>query len=173
MDLQSELGLTESIPNAMQSALLRLGATAGGTAVFAAVLGPLDRVAYRLTGGRRTLGRSLGALPVVMLTTTGARTGQTRTTPLNAFPVADDLAVIGTNYGRGTTPGWAHNLRANPQATLSHLGRTVSVVARPATAEQYEAVFAEAIRVYAGYARYRKKAVNEVPVFILKSEGAA
>lgn len=173
MGLQSDLGLVLEIPNAPQRMLQRIGATAVGTAVMRPLLGPLDRAVYKISRGRRSVGRSLGGLPVVMLTTIGARTGEQRTTPINAIPFEEDLALVGTNYGTGTTPGWAHNLRANPHAFVAHGGRERSVVAAEADDAQCETAFAEAIRVYAGYARYRRKAVNEVPVFILRAEVTA
>ncbi len=172
MGLQSELSLTAVTPNFMQRTLQRMGATAIGTAVFSVVMAPVDRVVHKMSKGRVTAGRSLGALPVVMLMTVGARTGERRTTPLSAVPFAEDLALIGTNYGRGRTPAWAHNLRANPQAVVTHQDRECSVVAVEADDEQYEAAFAAAIRVYPGYARYRRKAVNEIPVFLLTSRGS-
>ncbi|MDJ0954540.1 MAG: nitroreductase family deazaflavin-dependent oxidoreductase [Acidimicrobiia bacterium] len=167
MGLQQQLHLSAVEPNVVQRSLQRIGATSVGTSLFAMVLGPLDQVSHKLSEGRITIGRSLGALPVVMLTTTGAKTGKMRTNPVSAIPYGDDLALVGSNYGRGTSPGWAHNLRANPLATVSHRDHEVAVVASAAEGDQYEEVFAAAVGVYPGYARYRRTAANTIPVFAL------
>ena len=171
MGLQQRLHLPAVDPNVMQRSLQRIGATSVGTSLFAMVLGPLDELSHKLSGGRMTIGRSVGALPVVMLTTTGAKTGKRRTNPVSAIPHGDDLALVGTNYGKGTSPGWAHNLRANPLATLSHRNREVAVVASAAEGDRYEEVFAAAVSVYPGYARYRRAAANTIPVFVLAAAG--
>lgn len=172
MGLQSEMGFTLAPPNPLQRILQRIGATSVGTRLFSLVLGPLDRLSHKVSGGRITIGRSLGALPVVMLATRGARTGRIRTTPINAIPVGGDLALIGTNYGRGTAPGWCHNLRAEPRAEITHENVQYPVIARETKSAEYEDAFAAAIRIYPGYLAYRQKASNHIPVFMLKSEGS-
>ena len=172
MGLQSDMRFAVASPNLLQRTLQRMGATSLGTKMFSLVLGPLDSLSHKVSRGRITIGRSLGALPVVMLTTTGARTGEMRTTPINAIPVDDDLALIGTNYGKGSAPGWCHNLRAEPRAVVTHEKRRYRVVAREADSVAYEDAFAAAISIYPGYSVYRRKASNHIPVFILKSEGS-
>ncbi len=62
----------------------------------------------------------LAGLPVIMLTTTGAKSGLPRPMPLVGIPMGDDVAVIGSNYGQERTPGWVHNLLANPAATVDY-----------------------------------------------------
>ncbi len=173
MGLQSDMNLAPVEANRIQRLLQRVGATGIGTAAFSAILGPLDRLGHRLSKGRTTAGRSLGGLPVVMLTTIGARTGQKRTTPINVIPHGEDLALVASNYGRGTVPAWAHNLRANPAASLTFGGRDYRVVAREVGGSHYEQAFAAAITVYPGYARYRRKASNFIPIFVLTAEGSA
>jgi deazaflavin-dependent oxidoreductase (nitroreductase family) len=88
---------------------------------------------------------------------------------LAAIPVGDDLALIGSNAGSGKIPGWAFNLRAHPQAALTHNGRVVAVTAREANADEYETAFAAAIRLYSGYAGYRERADHTIPVFMLSN----
>ena len=171
MGLQSALGLEQVEPNAVQRSMQRLGGTQAGTAVFSRIIGPTDRALLRFTNGRITAGELFAALPVVLVMTTGARTGKQRTTPLNAIPVGEDLALIGTNFGSGTTPGWAHNLLAHPEAAVTYNNRVCEVTAHRAEGDEYEEAFAAAIRIYPGYADYRKRATNEVPVFVLTTKG--
>lgn len=171
MGLQTDIGYEQVGSNLMQRSLQRMGATQPGTAFFSKVMAPLDRSVYKLSKGRATVGRVFGNLPVVVLTTTGAKSGQQRSTPLNAIPLADDLALIGSNYGRGRTPAWAHNLLANRNATIAYNGTVHDAVARPIEGAEYEDAFAAAIRIYPGYAMYRTKATNEIPVFVLTAKG--
>ena len=109
-------------------------------------------------------------LPVIMLTTTGARRGKTRTMPLLGIPVGDDLAVIGSNYGQKSTPGWVYNLEADPSATVGYRDWTIAVTARRANEDQTNQTFNSANGLYPGYARYRTRADHRViRVFVLES----
>lgn len=172
MGLLTDMEFVPAKANAVQRALQSIGATDTGTALFAAVLGPIDRLVHKLSRGRATAGRALGAIPVVMLTTIGAHSGEERVHPLSAIPYEGEVALVATNYGRGKAPGWAHNLRANAAATLNYRGRDFEVVAAEVDHAEHDKVFAAAIRVYAGYARYRKKATNDIPVFLLRAKGS-
>ncbi len=171
MGLQADIGMEPITANVVQRFMQRVGATRLGTAVFSKVMSPLDRILHKASWGRLTAGRSFGALSVVLLTTTGARTGLERTTPINAIPIEGDLALVATNYGSGTTPGWAHNLLGNPGASITYENQIYGVVARAVTDDEYEAVFSAAIRIYPGYANYRRNATNEIHVFVLGGRG--
>jgi deazaflavin-dependent oxidoreductase (nitroreductase family) len=109
----------------------------------------------------------LVAFPMIVLGTTGARTGKKRKTPLAAIPVGDDLGLIASNAGSGTIPGWAHNLQANPEATVTYGRRLAAVVARTVHGDEYDQVFAAAERVYTGFAGYRERVDYTIPVFML------
>jgi deazaflavin-dependent oxidoreductase (nitroreductase family) len=75
-------------------------------------------VVFRMTGGRRTATSVNSGPPVVMLTTTGARTGLPRTVPVLGFPLGDDIAIAAGNFGPPEAPGWCVNLRGDPRAGL-------------------------------------------------------
>jgi deazaflavin-dependent oxidoreductase (nitroreductase family) len=128
---------------------------------------PIDRLVDRLSGGRTTATRALGGFPVVLLTTIGARSGERRSIPINAIPHRGNFALIGTNMGKGLTPAWVHNLRKLPRATLTYAKRDYPVLATEIDGEEYEEVFATAIGVYPGYARYRRASDYEAPIFVL------
>jgi deazaflavin-dependent oxidoreductase (nitroreductase family) len=83
--------------------------------------------------------------------------------------MGDDLAVIGSNYGQEHTPGWVHNLLANPAATVAYRDRSVEVNARAASDVEADAAFETASRFYPGYAKYRQRAHHRViRVFVLE-----
>jgi deazaflavin-dependent oxidoreductase (nitroreductase family) len=81
---------------------------------YARTLHHIDGVVYRLTRGRATFVSWVAGLPIVMLTTTGAKSGRRHTCPLVALPDGDRMVVIASNYGQYRNPAWYHNLRANP-----------------------------------------------------------
>ncbi len=173
MGLQADVEFTPPPrANVIQRVLHTFGATRPGAFVFSKTLAPMDRVSYRLSGGRFTVAGKIGGFPLVMLTTTGARSGLERTSPLTAIPVGDDLALIASNYGIGRVPGWAHNLRANPDATILYGNHSVPVQAREASGDETEVIFASAARIYPGYRNYRERSVNPIPVFVLEAAGS-
>ncbi len=104
-----------------------------GAWLFARVLHRVDRVAFHLTGGHRTVTSTLSGLPVVMLTTTGARTGTPRTVLVLAIPIGDATAVAAGNFGRVQDPGWCLNLRQEPRVQIVVDGELRHVVAEELT----------------------------------------
>ena len=130
---------------------------------------PDRQVLFRLTSGRLTVPGLMAGLPVIMLTTTGAKTGEARTMPLLGIPMDDDMAVIGSNYGQRSTPGWVYNLRAKPEAKVAHGSESVEVTARPASEAETEQAFEAGAAFYGGFPEYRKRASHrEIEVFILE-----
>jgi deazaflavin-dependent oxidoreductase (nitroreductase family) len=83
---------------------------------------PVDREVFRLSGGRTTLSALVSGLPIIMLTTTGARTGQARAVPVLGLPADDRLVLIASNFGKPSNPGWYYNLRAHPHAVVTWNG---------------------------------------------------
>lgn len=168
MGLLTELDYEVRSPNAFQRAIQALGSTKPVAWVFQKTLYPMDRALYRRSGGRLTVPGLLAGLPVVMVTTTGARSGVPRTMPLLAIPMGVGLAIIGTNYGQKPTPGWVYNLKADPKATVEYGGRSVGVVARPATDSETDVAFTLAAQVYSAFNEYRNRIEGrQVAVFVL------
>ena len=106
MGLLEELEYEVRSPNVFQRGIQTLGSTKPVAWLFQKTLYPMDRWLYRRSGGRVTVPGIIAGLPVVMLTTTGARSGEPRTMPLLGVPMGDSLAVLGTHYGQKPTPGW-------------------------------------------------------------------
>jgi deazaflavin-dependent oxidoreductase (nitroreductase family) len=131
-----------------------MAGTRPGSWVFARVARDLDRAVYRLTDGRATAASWASGLPVVMLTTTGARSGREITTPIVAVPDGDGLVLVGSNFGQANHPGWVHNLRANPRARVD--GR--EVLADETTGEERDRLLALATEVYPGFPAYVRRA---------------
>jgi deazaflavin-dependent oxidoreductase (nitroreductase family) len=172
MGLAADLGYRHSPPNAFQRAMQTIGSTRPGAWSFSHSLRHVDRLMYRLTGGRRSAPELLAGLPVVMVTTTGRKSGQPRTTPLIAPPVADTLALVGTNFGQHTTPAWVLNLEADPRATVEFHGTKIEAWARPATAEEAVEIWDRASAVYGGYGKYQERITGrDIRIFVLDLRG--
>ena len=132
------------------------------------VLHHLDRLSYRLTRGHHTLSSWLSGLPVVLLTTTGAKTGQQRTSPVIAVPDGDNLVVVASNWGQRQHPAWYHNLRAHPAATVTVGGVPRRVQAHEAIGRERERLWRQDLEVYPGRAAYQRRAANRrIPVLVL------
>lgn len=170
MGLRQELEYEVSEANAVQRGVQAVAASKPGAWMLSYTLAPIDKLVHRATKGKATAAGVLTGLPVVMVTTTGAKSGEQRTAPLLGIPVGDDIALIGGNFGQKSAPGWVYNLTADPAATVSVEDRSVDVTARLADDAETEATFAIAAPIYGGYAKYLERTSHrETKVFILES----
>lgn len=146
----------------------RIVATRAGAWFFARTLHHLDKALLSLSRGRVTFSAIAGGQPVLTVTTTGARTGQPRTTPLLGVPAGDDIALIGSSFGRPRNPGWYYNLRANPKAEVTYRDKTIRAIAREAGDDERQAIWDRAVTIYAGYQAYASWITNrEIHIMIL------
>ena len=174
MGLAHDLSYAIGPSNAGQRLVRVVASSRPGAWALARVLPTLDRAVARRTRGRTTLVEQLAGLPVLVVTTTGRRSGLPRPAQLIAIPVGDDLALIGTNFGQTRTPTWVLNLEADPHAAVSHRSVTVEVVARPAADDERREILATAGRVYLGYPKYLERVTDRtVRVFVLSRETSA
>jgi deazaflavin-dependent oxidoreductase (nitroreductase family) len=155
--------------NPLQRLLRRAGSSGPGSWVFARVLHRIDRPVHRLTRGRHTATSLLAGLPVVMLTSTGARSGRSSSVPLVGYPTPDGVVVIASNYGQAHHPAWYHNLRAHPDAEIAVDGRRRPVRAVEAEGEQRERIWRAALEIYPGFSQYERRAPRRrIAVFVLE-----
>lgn len=136
--------------------------------ISARILHRIDRAVYQRTRGRTTFSGWISALPVVLLTTTGARTGQPRTTPVLGIPDGDRLVVIAANFGKQQHPAWYYNLRAYPEASVTVDGLARAFVAHELSGDERNEKFEEAVQMNPGWLRYRSWAgKRQIPVIRL------
>ena len=148
----------------------RFARTSLGAALFARVAHRLDVPIFRLSRGHATLTSLLTGLPIVMLTTTGAKSGQLRHTPLVAIPDADRIVLIASNFGRAHHPAWYHNLRAHPQVTVTSRGQKRRYHAHEAVDAERRRLWQQAVALNQGYEFYRQRAHNRtIPVIVLEA----
>jgi F420H(2)-dependent quinone reductase len=127
-----------------------------------------DQVAlYEATGGAE--GGELGGLPVIILTTAGARSGQTRKTPIMRVEHDGVYAAIASYAGRPANPQWYHNLVAHPDATVQDGPRLHRVRARELSGDEKQRWWAIADALNPNYATYRSTAGGrDIPILALE-----
>ena len=130
------------------------------------MVGKLNAPVYRLTRGR--VGGKLGKAPILLLTTTGRKSGEPRTAPVLYLADGDRFVVINTNAGNAKTPAWSLNLRANPEAEVEVGRRRVAVRARLAEGEERADLWRRHMEQYSGWDFYESKLDREVGVFVLE-----
>lgn len=162
--------ITYADANVVQRRLRRLVATRPMATLGAHVYHRIDTPVFRMTRGRHTLSSLVTGLPVVFLTTVGARSGQQRTSPVLGFPTEGGLAVIASNYGQPSDPAWCHNLRANPAGEVTVNGVRSRFRAVEVEGERRDQIWREALRIYPGWSSYEQRASNRtIPVFVLEA----
>ena len=139
--------------------------------VAARVITGFHRFVFKATDGR-LLGRVAG-MPVVMLTTTGRKSGTPRTTMLTS-PVqeGENVVLIASYGGDDRHPAWFLNLRANPAVEITMQGRRRRMVARVASPEEKAAMWSAVVNAYRGYGGYQQRTERDIPVVILEPEPA-
>lgn len=129
------------------------------------VMPVLDKAATRLTRGR-WIPSSL-IVPAMVLTTTGAKTGLQRESPLATLPADGGFYVVGSNFGGAKHPGWSANLLAHPRAQVLYDGRRVDVTARLLDEQQKADVWPRLRGIWPGYDEYVKRSGRDLRVFFL------
>ncbi|MFJ9906779.1 nitroreductase/quinone reductase family protein [Streptomyces sp. NPDC101152] len=143
----------------------RVSSTRGFAKVAPHVIPALDRAVHRLTRGKVLLSAQM--LPGVILTSTGARSGLARRTPLACMPEEGGRSwlLIGSNFGRTDHPAWTHNLLAHPDAEVSWKGADIPVRARLLEGEERTAAWKALLDFWPPYATYQARVEREIRIF--------
>jgi deazaflavin-dependent oxidoreductase (nitroreductase family) len=122
---------------------------------------------FRANGGR-ILSGPFADRSLVLLTTSGARSGQPRTNPLAYTTDGDRLIVIASKAGAPTNPDWYHNLVANPLVTVERGTEQYQARAVVAEGAERERLFAQMAAQMPGFADYQQKTTRQIPVVVLE-----
>lgn len=133
--------------------------------VLARTITAVHTQVYRRTGGK--LGAKAGKTQMMLLTTTGRRSGQPRTTPLNCISDGDRYLAVASYGGDDRDPQWFKNLQENPEATIQFGADVIKVRASVATPEEKKTLWPKAVAAYKGYDSYQRKTSRDIPVVIL------
>jgi deazaflavin-dependent oxidoreductase (nitroreductase family) len=121
---------------------------------------------YRETDGAE--GHEWQGTNVLILTTTGRRSGQARSTPLIYGRDGDNYVVVASKGGADEHPGWYLNLQDNPQVEVQILGDRFPAQARIATSEEKPRLWQVAVERWPAYADYQRRTEREIPVVVLE-----
>jgi deazaflavin-dependent oxidoreductase (nitroreductase family) len=121
---------------------------------------------YRLTGG--LIGGRFGRARMLLLTTTGRKSGRPRTTPLLYLEDGGNLVVIASNGGNPMHPAWWLNLKSDPRAEVQVGRERRTVTAEEAEGEERERLWRAVVDVNSGYEGYQKSTTRRIPVVILR-----
>lgn len=121
---------------------------------------------FRENGGR--VGGNFEGAPLLLLHSTGARSGQVRVSPMMYQNVGDGFAVFASKAGADTNPDWYHNLVANPEASAEVGTETIELTARVLGPEEREPIWERQKADYPGFADYEQKTDRVIPVVLLE-----
>lgn len=130
------------------------------------VVSTLHRTLYRATGGR--LGSTLRGGPVLLLTTTGRKTGQDRTLPLSYVEADDDVVVVASAAGAPRHPAWYVNLRANPRVRVQVGEQTRTMIARTVEGLDRVRLWDRFVEAHPSLADYQESVRRQIPVIVLR-----
>lgn len=121
---------------------------------------------FRANSGK--VGGPFEGADLLLLTTTGAKTGQSRLVVLTPLQIDGKLIVVGSLAGADIDPAWVHNLRAHPRARIEVGADSHDVVARELPPAEREVTFPKVIAMEATYAEYQAKTTRAIPLFQLQ-----
>lgn len=127
-------------------------------------VGKLNVPLYRVSGGR--IGARVGKAPVLLLTTTGRRSGEPRTAPVVYLEDDGRYVVINTNAGNTKLPAWSLNLDADPDAEIEIGNRKLAVRARPAEGKERADLWRQHNLQYSGFDEYKAELPDERPITV-------
>ena len=126
---------------------------------------PLDRLLYRVTGGR--LASTVGVVPTMLLTTTGRRSGRARTTPVMYVPDAERFVVSSENFGQQRPAAWPLNLTADPRATLQIGSEVLECRARRLDEAEADRYWPRLVECWPAHETYRARSGTRL-MFVLE-----
>ena len=110
----------------------------------------------------------MNGMPVVVLTTIGAKSGKVRKPPLMRVEHDGSYAVVASLGGAPKNPVWYYNVKADPHGTLRDATQGFDLVAREVTGDEKAVWWERAVAAYPDYADYQTKTDREIPVFVLE-----
>ena len=121
---------------------------------------------FRANAGK--VGGQFAGAPLLLLTTTGARSGQRRVNPMMYLADGDRLIVFASKGGAPTNPDWYHNLVASRRASAEVGTETFDVDAEVLTGEERDRLYAKQAQLYPGFAQYQARTSRQIPVIALR-----
>jgi deazaflavin-dependent oxidoreductase (nitroreductase family) len=129
----------------------------------------MDFNTFLLRVSRGRIGSNLGTQTILLLETLGRKTGQPRVIPIAYFFHEGIYLIVASNWGKEKNADWYLNLQKNPQAKLTVKGKTISVKAHDAQADEYTNLWTFATRKHPPYLNYQKMTTRHIPIVVFET----
>ena len=123
---------------------------------------------YQRSGGK--VGGEMRGFKVLLLTTTGRKSGKTRTTPLGCFEHPQGYVIVASYGGSDSNPAWYYNLKENPQVTVQVMDKIFPATAEILTGEARTEAWKKVIAEVPLYGDYEKKTTRQIPLILLRPD---
>ena len=158
--------------SAFHRGMHQVASTKAGAWFLARTQHHLDRVIFKLSGGRTTLAGILTGLSVVVLSAKGAKSGVIRDIPLLCIEDETEpgvFAIVASNFGQGHHPAWYYNLKAYPEVSCTLRGQAQHYSATELEGEEYARYWGYALDTYMGFPHYKSRVgKRHIPIFAMK-----
>jgi deazaflavin-dependent oxidoreductase (nitroreductase family) len=131
-----------------------------------------DQIIAEFRANEGKVGGMFEGANLVLLTTTGAKSGNRTTSPVMYFEDGDRYIVIASYAGADRNPAWYHNLRANPEVTAEIGTETFEVEAEVVEGEERDKLYARMVEIAPGFGEYQAKTTRRIPVVALRRRAA-
>lgn len=126
----------------------------------------LNTFLIHISHGR--IGSKLGTQTILLIHNHGRKSGKDYVTPIAYFPINGGYYVIASNWGKPNNAAWYYNLLAQPQTTIEVKGRSISILAREATGEEYETLWKNAVSHHPPYNKYKSQTSRHIPIIVFE-----
>jgi deazaflavin-dependent oxidoreductase (nitroreductase family) len=157
-----------SITDHLRRMIFSMAATRPGMRLFHLFVRLIDMPISRMTKGRFIPSANWNVMPIIYLTTIGAKSGIPRSIPVLCIPDGDNLILVGSNWGNPKNPGWAYNLRVHSQTQVRKGKREISYSARELHGGERAAYWQKAVKFYPPYVSYEQHSGRSLPMFLLE-----
>jgi len=124
---------------------------------------------FRTNHGK--VGGMFEGAPLLLLSTTGAKSGATRVNPLMYLPVGDRVAIFASKGGAPSHPDWFHNVKANPKVSVEIGDETFEAIASEVTGDERDDLYARQAEAYPQFAEYQADNPRLIPVVVIERAG--
>ncbi|HUH96029.1 MAG TPA: nitroreductase family deazaflavin-dependent oxidoreductase [Anaerolineales bacterium] len=124
--------------------------------------------AFLLHSSHGRIGSNLGAQAILLLHTTGRRSGQERVIPIAYFDHEGKYLIVASNWGKDQNADWYLNLKKQPRAALEVKGKRIDVQSREAEGEEYDRLWKFAVEHHPPYLKYQKMTARRIPLMVFE-----
>ena len=125
--------------------------------------------AFILRISRGRIGGKLGTQTILLLHTTGRKSGQERVIPIAYFDYEGKYLIVASNWGKNQNADWYLNLKKQPRAALEVRGKRIEVQSREATGEEYDRLWKFATKHHPPYLDYQKMTTRHIPIMVFEA----